>query len=294
MHVSLLASAVARCAAITEEKWRRKCRKQIVCCTFTKPNQWPQVRESFGWTHLPDRQFMLRASSLHKVIVSAKAGVQQARLFLKRLWTECDRRSCGDRESWKDLSAEEITIPQPTAWKTVRERLKLKCYKFQILQQLHPDDNAKRATFCAKMMENISVEDDRCFQRWSQVPFIRNCQSSQCSGYWAWKPLMKRVSTPGTVQRWICSMPYPRTRCRPMGPSFSRKRPLQALHILTLWKCGWCHCLKTTVVKHCSFRNMVYRPIFITMWHNFWTAVCQGDELAEADQQWPPRSPEPR
>jgi hypothetical protein len=56
-------------------------------------------------------------------------------------------------------ASQQLAIPQSTMRKTVRKRLRLKCYTFKNLQQFKPDVDVKRSTSCAEMMEKISVED---------------------------------------------------------------------------------------------------------------------------------------
>jgi hypothetical protein len=81
---------------------------------FTKPYQWQQCRKSLGCTHLSDHSFMLGTSSLHRVVVSAKARVQCIHLFLKKLWAECDSHSCAIHVSQQDVPAG--NLPFPSHW----------------------------------------------------------------------------------------------------------------------------------------------------------------------------------
>jgi hypothetical protein len=88
-------------------------------------------------------------------------------------------------------ASRKVAVPQPTVWKTVKKSLQLNCYKFQSLQRPKPNDNVKRITFCAEMMEKISVQDDLMsnvvFSDEATL-FIRNCQSSQCADMRPGKP----------------------------------------------------------------------------------------------------------
>ena len=55
----------------------------------------------------------------------------------------------------------ELEIPQPTVWRVLRNRLKLKPYKLRLVQALSDDDKRYRAQFCEWMME--MVEEDESF-----------------------------------------------------------------------------------------------------------------------------------
>jgi hypothetical protein len=101
---------------------------------------------------------------------------------------------CSPRKSTRRASRE-LAISQSTVRKTVRKRLQLKCYQFQILKKIKPDDIVKRTTYCAEMMENIAVEDnflssvvlsDKATFRLSETVHRHRC------GYRAWRNRMKR------------------------------------------------------------------------------------------------------
>jgi hypothetical protein len=48
----------------------------------------------------------------------------------------------------------ELGIPQPTVWRILRKRLKLKPYRLMLLQKLQRDDHHHRTTFCTELHAN--------------------------------------------------------------------------------------------------------------------------------------------
>jgi len=45
----------------------------------------------------------------------------------------------------------ELGTPQPTVWRTLQKRLKLKPYCLMLLQKLQPDYHHQRMTFCTEL-----------------------------------------------------------------------------------------------------------------------------------------------
>ena len=56
----------------------------------------------------------------------------------------------------------ELGIPQPTVWRILRKRPKLKPYRLMPLQKLQPDDH-RRMTFCTELQ--ALMEEDGFFER---------------------------------------------------------------------------------------------------------------------------------
>lgn len=59
-------------------------------------------------------------------------------------------------------ASRELDIPQPTVWKILRTRLRMKPYRIQLLQTLKPEDLIKRFEFCNNMQ--AAMEDDDGFE----------------------------------------------------------------------------------------------------------------------------------
>ena len=57
----------------------------------------------------------------------------------------------------------ELGIPQPTVWRILRKRLKLKPYRLTLLQKLQPNDHHRRTTFCTELQ--ALMEEDGFFER---------------------------------------------------------------------------------------------------------------------------------
>ena len=57
----------------------------------------------------------------------------------------------------------ELGILQPTVWRILRERLKLKPYRLMLPQKLQPDGHHRRTTFCTEMQ--ALMEEDGFFER---------------------------------------------------------------------------------------------------------------------------------
>lgn len=50
-------------------------------------------------------------------------------------------------------ASRELNIPQPTVWKILRKRLKLKPYRLQLLQALTPNDKVRRCEFSTQLQD---------------------------------------------------------------------------------------------------------------------------------------------
>jgi hypothetical protein len=79
--------------------------------------------------------------------------------------------------------------------------LLLKCYIFQILQPLKLNDCVKHATFCAAVMEKISVEDDFLsniiFSNEAMFHLSGTLSHHSVCVYGAWKPLCNNRAQQG-------------------------------------------------------------------------------------------------
>jgi len=57
----------------------------------------------------------------------------------------------------------ELGIPQPTVWRILRKRLKLKPYRLTLLQKLQQNDHRRMTTFCTELQ--ALMEEDDFFER---------------------------------------------------------------------------------------------------------------------------------
>jgi len=167
------------------------CRKLIVCWHFheTKSLLVVQRQREFGWTHLPHHPFMLGTSSLHRMVVSAKARVQGG-------------------PPVSEVTVDSVEFP-------------IEGWRFQILQEFKLDNYVNCATVCVEVMEKIFYQRwfsfQCCFEQWScfiyqELSTIRICR------YGAWKPSWINRACQNITEMDVFSVPHLWTGCR--GSSF--------------------------------------------------------------------------
>ena len=69
----------------------------------------------------------------------------------------------------------ELGIPQPTVWRILRKRLKLKPYGLMLLQKVQPDVYHRRTTLCTELQ--AIMEEDDFFER---LVFSDECKFHLC------------------------------------------------------------------------------------------------------------------
>lgn len=52
-------------------------------------------------------------------------------------------------------ASQELGIPQPTLWRIICKRLRVKLYGLELLQSLTHDDKARHLQFCTEMQQNL-------------------------------------------------------------------------------------------------------------------------------------------
>jgi len=57
-------------------------------------------------------------------------------------------------------ASRELKVPQSTASKILRKRLRLHPYKLQLVQTLHPEEKETRHAFCGNLQALMENDDD--------------------------------------------------------------------------------------------------------------------------------------
>ena len=132
----------------------------------------------------------------------------------------------------------ELGIPQPTVWRILRERVKLKPYRLMLLQKLQPDDYHRRTTFCTELQ--MLMEEDDFFEK---LIFSDECTFHLCGKVNRHNVRVWGTENPKPVCEVACDSPKVNVFCgvstfKVYGPFFFSEQTVTGiafLDMLTEW-----------------------------------------------------------